>query len=111
MAPHVFEILLSLSAGERHGYELVRDIRERTGGVVDLGTSTLYAAIRRLLQEGWVEEAGEKPEARSSGPPRRYYRITPLGREAARLEVWRLEAAFKSARSLLGQNRAKGALR
>jgi DNA-binding PadR family transcriptional regulator len=103
LAPHVFEILLSLSEREHHGYELVRDIRERTGGDVDLGTSTLYAALRRLLAAGWVEDIGEAAqEVASGGPPRRTYRITERGREVALLEARRVNRIARQSRRILG---------
>jgi DNA-binding PadR family transcriptional regulator len=110
LPPHVFEILLSLCDRELHGYELVRDIRERTAGDVDLGTSTLYAALRRMLEQGLVEDAGEGEGTASGGPPRRYYRITSFGRQVAVLEAKRTERVARVARrKLLARGVASGA--
>jgi DNA-binding PadR family transcriptional regulator len=103
LAPHDFEILLSLSERELHGYELVRDIRERSGGAIDLGTSTLYAALRRMLAAGWVEDAGERAaHGPSGGPPRRTYRITERGREVVVLEARRLQRLARQSERILG---------
>lgn len=89
LAPWHFEVLLSLAGGELHGYGIIREIRGRSRGRLELGTSTLYAALRRLLAAGLIEDAGGPQEA-SAGPPRRYYRITELGRDVAELEARRL---------------------
>jgi len=90
---HHFEILVTLATGESHGYRIVKDIEERTEGNVSLGVSTLYAAIKRLVDGGLIEDAGNQASERSGGPPRRYYRITELGREVTRLDAHRLHRA------------------
>ena len=101
LAPHVFEILLTLSQGPMHGYGIVAAIRDRTDGDVVLGTSTLYATIRRMERDGLVEEAGEAPDEDSGGPPRRYHRATELGLEVARREARRLRRSAEAAEALL----------
>lgn len=101
LAPHAFEILLTLSQRPMHGYGIVADIRDRTGGDVVLGTSTLYATIRRLERDGLVAEADEQPDEDSGGPPRRYHRSTELGLEVARLEARRLRRTAQAAEALL----------
>jgi DNA-binding PadR family transcriptional regulator len=90
LAPHVFQILLSLLEGELHGYALFKDITERTDGEVVLGTSTLYAAVQRLVKEGFLKEADPPAEDESRGPPRKYFRITRAGRALARAEAQRV---------------------
>ena len=94
----VFQILLSLSDQDLHGYAIIQDIRARTAGEVTLTASTLYAAIRRLLDAGLVEELDERPRPGDDDPRRRYYRIQPAGLDVARLEAARLERAVKMAR-------------
>jgi DNA-binding PadR family transcriptional regulator len=90
LAPHAFQILLSLLERDRHGYSLIKDIEERTGGEMALGTSTVYAAVGRMVADGLLEEA-PRPRGESSGGPRRkYYRITDLGRSVARAEGLRI---------------------
>ncbi len=98
LAPHLFEILISLSEKDLHGYRIVQDITERTDGDVVLGTSSLYAAMRRLVREGLVEDAGDRPSQDSGGPPRRYYRITKFGREVTRLEALRAQRVARVAK-------------
>lgn len=98
LQPNDFEILLALNESEKHGYRIIRDIEERTGGAVKLGTSTLYAAIRRLLAAGMLEDAGSKTNQASGGPPRRYYRLSGLGRRVLRLEALRLQEVAAAAR-------------
>ena len=64
LTPAVFEILLSLAGGERHGYAILRDVEERTGGSVVLHAGTLYRALGRMVDDGWIEET---PSPASSG--------------------------------------------
>ena len=99
----VFQILLSLVDQDLHGYAIIQDVAARSGGEVQLTASTLYAAVKRLLDTGWIDELAERPRAAKDDPRRRYYRITRLGREAARAEARRLErlAAMARAKRLL----------
>jgi DNA-binding PadR family transcriptional regulator len=94
----VFQILLSLSDSDLHGYAIIQDIRERTSGEVQLTASTLYAAIKRLLDGRLIEELDTRPGPEDDDPRRRYYRITTRGLDVARLEIARLERALKMAR-------------
>jgi DNA-binding PadR family transcriptional regulator len=94
----VFHILLALSDRDLHGYAIIQDIRERTDHEVELTASTLYAAIKRLLDAHLIEELDTRPGPEDDDPRRRYYRITPLGMNVARLEAARLERAVKMAR-------------
>lgn len=95
MSPQVFHILLSLADQDLHGYAIISDISARTGGEVVITASTLYAALKRLLDDGLVEEL-ERPA--DDDPRRRYYRITKLGRTAGREEAARLDALAQMAR-------------
>ena len=84
----VFCTLLALARGKRHGYAIIQDVEEWTGGRVKLRTATLYTALRRLVDDGLVEEtAAPDPEADAR---RRYYRLTPAGEEVLRAETGRL---------------------
>ncbi len=94
----VFQILLSLSDQDLHGYAIIQDVRQRTDAEVELTASTLYAAIKRLLDARLVAEVDTRPGPEDDDPRRRYYRITPLGLDVARLEMARLERALKTAR-------------
>lgn len=93
----VFQILLAVTDQDLHGYAIIQDIRDRTDGEVELTASTLYAAIKRLLDARLIDERTTRPPA-DDDPRRRYYRITPLGLEVARLETARLERTLRLAR-------------
>ncbi len=103
LSPQVFHILLSLVDEEMHGYAIIKGVAERTDGEIRLTASTLYAAIKRLLDGGWIEEVTRRARTAGDDPRRRYYRLTTLGRAAARAEARRLErlAAMARAKRLL----------
>jgi DNA-binding PadR family transcriptional regulator len=92
----VFHILLSLVDGDLHGYAIIRDVEARTQGEVRLTASTLYAAIKRLLDVRLIQEVDAPAE--TGGAPRRCYRLTREGRRAARDEAERLARAVAMAR-------------
>jgi len=102
LSTQVFHILLSLVDDDLHGYAIIQDVAERTEGEVRLTASTLYAAVKRLLDTGWIEECTVRPRG-DDDPRRRYYRLTTLGRQVARVEALRLErlAAMARAKRLL----------
>lgn len=95
----VLQILLTLADGARHGYGIMREVEERTEARVRLGPGTLYGAVKRLRERGLIDEVAESevPEP-GDDDRRRYYRLTPLGREVARLEVERLARLVETAR-------------
>ena len=95
----VFHILIALADRDSHGYSIMQDVAARTGGKVKLSPGTLYSAIRRMLEQGMVEELSESPDPSSTDERRRYYRITRLGKHAATAEVARLSALVKQARA------------
>src|SRR5215471_13737716 len=97
----VFHMLLSLSAGERHGYALKREILERTKGKLNLAAGALYGSINKMLDLGLIEESDERPDRHLDDERRRYYRITSLGKRAVRAEVQRLAGALTAAKSRL----------
>ena len=97
LSMQVFQILLALIDEDLHGYAIIRDVGVRTGGEVRLTASTLYAAIKRLLENGSIEELDRRPKS-DDDPRRRYYRLTPRGREMARAEARRLERLAAMAR-------------
>ena len=97
----VFEILLALADGERHGYDVMQDVERRTNGRIALHAGTLYRALSRLLDQGLIEELDERPDSGTDDERRRYYRLTPLGRAVARAEADRLRSQVSAARRLL----------
>jgi len=90
----VFQILLSLVDDQLHGYALIRDIEQRTGGEIRLTASTLYGAVARMLEAALIEERDPEPDQER----RRSYRITRTGRALLRREAERLERAAAWAR-------------
>jgi len=94
-----FHILVALADRERHGYSIMQEVSERTAGSVRLSPSTLYSAIRRLLEEGLIEELAERPDPDHDDERRRYYRLTRAGRRAAAEEAKHLEKLLADARS------------
>jgi DNA-binding PadR family transcriptional regulator len=95
----VFHILIALADRDRHGYSIMQDIAARTGGKVQLSAGTLYSSIRRMLEQGLIEELKESPDPASTDERRRYYRITRFGRRVAGAEVERLDALLREARA------------
>ena len=93
----VFHILIALAESDRHGYSIMQDVSARTGGKVRLSAGTLYSSIRRMLEQGLIEELAESPDPASTDERRRYYRLTRFGRRAAAAEVDRLNAMVKQA--------------
>jgi DNA-binding PadR family transcriptional regulator len=94
-----FHILLALADRERHGYEILQVVDRDSGMAGRLGTTTLYRTIRNLLRDGLVEESGERPDPELDDQRRRYYRLTPTGRAAARAEIERLRRILAAAES------------
>ena len=94
-----FHVLVALADHDRHGYSILQDIAARTDGRIRLSPSTLYSAIRRMLETGLIEELDERPDPRHDDERRRYYRITPFGRRVAVAEARRLERLLADARA------------
>lgn len=90
LTPPVFHILLALVDRELHGYAIIKDVERRSGGRVRLSTGTLYAAIKRLLDSGWIEDWDERPDPEQDDQRRRYYCLTSFGRAVAQAEARRM---------------------
>jgi DNA-binding PadR family transcriptional regulator len=90
LPPHVFEILLALTDRDLHGYALLQAVSRQSEGRVALGTSTMYAALKRMRGLALVEEVDAPGDADSQDPRRKYYRLTPFGQSAARAEAERI---------------------
>jgi DNA-binding PadR family transcriptional regulator len=85
-----FFILLSLSRGSLHGYGIMQEVSDLTSGRISLMTGTLYGALRRLLEQGWIVRVDEGDLA-DAGRPRKEYRLSDLGRRILNAEISRLE--------------------
>jgi DNA-binding PadR family transcriptional regulator len=95
----VFHILIALADRDRHGYSIMQDTSARTNGKVQLSPGTLYSSIRRMLDQGLIEELANSPEPENTDERRRYYRLTRFGRRVAAAEVERLHTLLQQARS------------
>jgi DNA-binding PadR family transcriptional regulator len=96
LRPVEFHILLSLADGERHGYGIMQDARERGEAVPDVGT--MYRALARMVDQGWIEAGISRRSADTDDERRNYYRITDLGLRVAKAEARRLDALTRAAR-------------
>lgn len=99
LAPAVFHVLLALADGDKHGYAIMKEIARRTDGAVKLSPGTLYGMIARLSAEGMITEARQRPTPALDDERRRYYQLTPFGREVAVAEARRLQTVLSFARS------------
>jgi DNA-binding PadR family transcriptional regulator len=95
----VFHILIALADRDRHGYSIMQEVAARTGGKVQLSAGTLYSSIRRMLEQGLIEELAESPDPSSTDERRRYYRLTRFGKRVAAAEVARLTDLVQQARA------------
>ena len=95
LTPAAFHVLLTLADGPKHGYLILKDVEERTGGEVVLSTGTLYGLIKRFLDDELILEV--RPTA-GDDERRRTYKLTTVGREVAEAEAARLERLVAAAR-------------
>jgi len=95
----VFHILVALADRDRHGYSIMQDVEARTDGKVRLSAGTLYTAIRRMLEQGLIDELRDSPDPDSADERRRYYRLTSLGRDVAVAEARRFSELLDQARA------------
>jgi DNA-binding PadR family transcriptional regulator len=86
-----FHILLSLAGEDQHGYGIMQEVLDRTGGKVRLWPATLYGSLKRLIEAGLIEESGDRPSRELDDARRRYYRLTRLGRRVLDAESARLQ--------------------
>lgn len=108
LTPFAFQVLLALADDERHGYAIIKEVEERSGGTVRLRTGTLYTLLQRLLEQQLIGESAGGVADVGTGEPggpaaradsrRRYYRLTPLGDAVLRAEAQRLEGLIGDAR-------------
>jgi DNA-binding PadR family transcriptional regulator len=97
LSPAAFTVLLALVDGEKHGYAILREVSERSDGAVKLLPGTLYNLLKRMLEDGWIEELEERPDPAMDDERRRYYRLTGLGEKIAGMEADRLEGLVRAA--------------
>lgn len=104
LSPAVFHILLALAGGERHGYDIMREVETITDGNMQMGPGTLYGSIKRMLRDGLIVETDERPDPALDDSRRRYYELTDFGRQVLEAESNRLARLVEVARrrNLLG---------
>jgi DNA-binding PadR family transcriptional regulator len=94
-----FHILVALADEDRHGYAVTKDVAARTAGALKLSPGTLYRSVDRMVRHGLIREISSRPAKDMDDERRRYYRITPLGREVAMAESRRLAQMLDLARA------------
>lgn len=95
----VFHILVALADRDHHGYSIMQDVTARTDGKVRLSAGTLYSAVRRMVEQGLIEELRDSPTPQKDDERRRYYRLTRLGRQVALAEARRVNDMLAQARA------------
>ena len=98
LTPAVFHILFALAGGDKHGYEIAKQVTEDSQGRVRMGTGTLYGSIKRMLADVLIEETEQRPAPDLDDERRRYYRLTEQGRHALRAELARYARVVAVAR-------------
>jgi len=101
-----FYILLSLAPGRKHGYAILKDVKDLSRERVNLSTSTLYTAVGRLLDQDLIERLDDNDEDPSPGLPRKSYALSELGRRVLEAETVRLQGMVKEARLRLREDGA-----
>ncbi len=92
-----FYILLSLAGEPRHGYAIMKDVASLSGRRIDLSAGTLYGALKRMLEQGWIERLELPDELDESGRPRKVYRLSAVGQAVLSAETERLRALVAAA--------------
>ena len=98
LSPALWQVLVALADGDKHGYAIGKEVARRTDGEVTLRATTLYSVLKRALEDGLIEETRERPDPALDDERRRYYHLTDRGRKVAVAESERLTATLKQAR-------------
>jgi DNA-binding PadR family transcriptional regulator len=99
LSPQVFHVLVALAATDQHGYAIMQDVAQRTGGKLRLSPGTLYGSVKRMLEQGLIVELRQKERPGNDDERRRYYRLTPFGRKVAQAEAERMADTLEQARA------------
>ena len=100
LTPAVFNILLALVECDKHGYAIMKEVAARTNGQLRLGPGTLYGCIQRMIAAGLIQECADDVPSHEEIERRRYYTITPYGKEMAASEARRLSSLVRLAQKL-----------
>ena len=99
LTPGMFQVLIALADGDKHGYAIIKEVDRRSEGEIALSAGTLYTIVRRFELEGLIAESAVRPDPSLDDERRRYYRLTDFGRDVARAEGRRMENALGMARA------------
>ena len=99
LSPAALHILLALAPDDLHGYGIMQEVARQSEGLYKLGPGTLYDNLKKLMQQGLIEESA--PRSSDDDPRRRYYRLSSSGRDVLTMEVQRLETVVREARTHL----------
>jgi len=102
LKPNWFHVLLSLADGEQHGYGIMQEVLDRSGGKIHLWPATLYGTLKRLLEADLIEESAVRPAPKDDDARRRYYGLTVFGRRVLAAESERLRDLVR----VIGSKRA-----
>ncbi|MBA3916069.1 MAG: helix-turn-helix transcriptional regulator [Acidobacteriales bacterium] len=97
LSPAMFQVLIALADGGKHGYAIIKEVSRRTQGEVSLSAGTLYAIIRRFEEARVIEECAARPSPALDDERRRYYQLTQFGRDVAQAEARRMQSALRMA--------------
>jgi DNA-binding PadR family transcriptional regulator len=106
LSPATLHILAALADEDRHGYGIMQEVARQTNDQYKLGPGTLYDNLQKLLDQDLVEEVDRRDD---DDPRRRYYRLTPSGRDVLAAEVRRLESVFRKVKLHLAPARPRRA--
>ena len=104
LSRNALHILLAIGPEERHGYAIMHEVQRLTEGAVRLGPGAIYTTIRKLVEDGLIEEAEERPDPELDDQRRRYYRLTGAGLAATTAEVRRLEGLVRAGRTFVPES-------
>ena len=110
LTPAVFYILLALTGGDKHGYAIMKQVKEDSKGKLKMGNGTLYGSIKRMLADELIEEAGDRLDPSLDDERRRYYTLTEAGRRAFNAEMQRYLDVAALARERLITSRSSALL-
>lgn len=90
-------IIVALAEGEKHGYAIMRDVEQLSGGIVRMGPGSMYGSIKRMIDQGLLEESAARPDPALDDERRRYYALTNLGHCVGAAEHARLSRLLSAA--------------
>lgn len=91
------QIIVAVAGGEKHGYAIMREVEKLSDGAVSMGPGTLYGSIKRMIDQGLLEEAEQRPDPALDDERRRYYRLTEFGHRVGAAEQARLRRLVSTA--------------